>query len=64
MRILVQFTWLGETLRLDAKEKRLELHPTIKGVEAIYSVDGEEKRREPVNLKGNAEKLAKNWLEA
>ena len=64
MRVLVQFTWLGEVLRLDAKEKRLELHPTIKGVEAVYSVDGEETKREPVNLKGNAEKLAKNWLEA
>ena len=64
MRTLVQFTWIGEVLRLDAKEKRLELQPTIKGIEAVYSVDGAETRREMVNLKSNAEKLAKNWLSA
>ncbi len=61
-RTLVQFTWLGEVLRLDAKEKRLELRPTIKCVEAVYFVDGEVQKRAPLNLKGNAEKLAKSWL--
>lgn len=61
-RTLVQFTWLGEVLRLDAKEKRLELRPTIKGVEAVYFVAGQETKRSPLNLKGSAEKLAKTWL--
>src|SRR5271156_3721041 len=27
-RVLVRFTWIGESLRLDAKEKRMELTPT------------------------------------
>src|ERR1700733_9132821 len=31
-RVLVQFTWLGENLRLDAKTKRLELMPTAEGI--------------------------------
>src|SRR5271155_1165770 len=40
-RVLVQFTWLGETLRLDAKAKRLELVPTTQGITAVFSLDGE-----------------------
>src|ERR1700681_656371 len=40
-RVLVQFTWLGETLRLDAKEKRLQLAPTAEGISAVFSVNGE-----------------------
>src|SRR5258708_6185042 len=35
-RILVQFTWLGETLRLDAKAKRMELVPTVEGITAVF----------------------------
>ena len=31
-RVLVQFTWLGERLRLDAKSKRMELEPTAEGI--------------------------------
>src|ERR1035438_8015207 len=27
-RVLVQFTWIGESLRLDARSKRMELNPT------------------------------------
>jgi hypothetical protein len=40
-RVLVQYTWLGEVLRLDARGKRLELVPTAAGIEACSSVDGE-----------------------
>ena len=35
-RVLVQFTWLEETLRLDAKEKRLQLVPTADGISAVF----------------------------
>src|SRR5271168_1438180 len=35
-RVLVQFTWTGETLRLDAKTKRLELTPTEQGITATF----------------------------
>ena len=41
-RVLVQFTWLGESLRMDAKAKRMELTPTAEGINAVLSVDGEE----------------------
>lgn len=61
-RTLVQFTWLDETLRLDAKEKRLELMPTTSGIEAIYSENGAEVRRIPLDLHGNPESVAREWL--
>lgn len=61
-RVLVQFTWLGETLRLDAKTKRLELRPTASGIEAHYSLDGEPTGTELVDLSASAEEFARRWL--
>ena len=62
IRVLVQFTWIGETLRLDAKAKRLELVPTADGIEAQYSVDGVRTGNERIELTGVAEDLARRWL--
>ncbi len=62
-RVLVQFTWLGETLRLDAKAKRMELVPTAEGITAVLSVGGEEAARIKVNPQtDDAAMLAKRWL--
>jgi hypothetical protein len=62
-RVLVQFTWLGETLRLDAKAQRLELTPTAQGIVAIFSLNGEEKTRATVDPQvDDAAVLAKRWL--
>jgi hypothetical protein len=61
-RVLVQFTWLGEVLRLDAKAKRLELRPTATGIEAHFFLDGEAKGTELVDLAGSAEAFARRWL--
>ncbi len=69
-RVLVQFTWIGENLRLDArlklpeeKSKRLELIPTAEGIVAAFSVDGVETAREPVDPQSaDAAALAQRWL--
>ena len=62
-RVLVQFTWLGEKLRLDARAKRLELIPTPEGIAAVFSVNGEETTRTRINVeKDDPAKLAKQWL--
>ena len=62
-RVLVQFTWLGETLRLDAKAKRMELVPTAEGITAVLSVGCEEAARIKVNPQtDDAAMLAKRWL--
>jgi len=61
-RTRVGMAWIGDTLRLDAKEKRMDLQPTAKGVEAVFYVDGAETHRELVKLTSDPAKLAKKWL--
>ena len=67
-RVLVQFTWIGENLRLECKTKdgnvkRLELTPTPEGITAINSLDGVEMGRQPLELAADdAAALATGWL--
>jgi hypothetical protein len=62
-RVMVQFAWIGETLRLDAKEKRMELVPTAEGIIAVLSENGIEKEQVNVNPdKDDAAALARRWL--
>lgn len=63
-RTKVQPTWLGSTLRLQAKERRLELRPTPEGVQAVFFEDDQQTTTEIIDLKGSAEALAKRWLAA
>jgi hypothetical protein len=62
-RVLVQFTWLGEKLRLDAKAKRMELMPTTDGITAVFTLDKVETGRETVDPQSDdAMALARRWL--
>jgi hypothetical protein len=62
-RVLVQFTWLGEILRLDAKAKRMELQPTAEGIIAVFSVAGEERERANIDPQiDDPAALARRWL--
>jgi uncharacterized FlgJ-related protein len=62
-RVLVQFTWIGENLRLDAKQKRMELVPTAEGITAVLSESGVETGRVAVDpQKDDAAGLAGKWL--
>ncbi len=62
-RVLVQFTWIGERLRLDAKGKRLELVPTAEGIEALFFLDGAKTGKTMVDPQsGDAAALARRWL--
>jgi hypothetical protein len=62
-RVLVQFTWIGENLRLDAAGKRLELTPTPEGIVAVFSLNGAEVTRQMVNPQADdATALARQWL--
>ena len=62
MRTKVHIAWLGPVLRLEARERRLELRPTGTGVIAVETENGNETRRHPVDLEGNPEGLLKEWL--
>jgi hypothetical protein len=56
--------WLGTTLRLEAREKRLELRPTPEGIVAAYLENGTETKVEPLDLKTDPEVLVRQWLQA
>ena len=63
LRVLVQFTWIGENLRLDAKAKRMLLTPTPEGIVAVFSTDGTETGHTAVDpQKDDPSALAKRWL--
>jgi len=62
LRTKVHVAWLGSTLRLEARDRRLELRPTPSGVVAVEIDQNQETRSEPVDLKGNPEALLRRWL--
>ena len=63
-RTKVHIVWLGSTLRLEAKERKLDLRPTADGVIASFLEHGQEVRTQPVNLDGDPEALARQWFTA
>jgi hypothetical protein len=63
LRTKVHILWLGTTLRLQAREHRLELRPTPEGVTAHFLVGEKETGKEEIDLGGKPEKLAKEWLD-
>ena len=64
LRTFVDIVWIGSTLRLDARARRLELRPTPEGILAVYMEDGQELRSELLDLSGAPEELIRHWLEA
>ena len=62
MRTKVHLAWLGSTLRLEAREHRLELRPAPEGIRTVYLRGNEEIREEPLDLKSNPEELVRKWL--
>ncbi len=62
MRTKVHVAWLGSTLRLEARERRLELRPTASGVVAVEIDQNRETRVEPLDLQGSPEELLRRWL--
>jgi hypothetical protein len=64
LRLKVHVAWLGTTLRLEARDRRLELRPTATGVVAAYLENGVETRNEPLDLRSDAAELVRRWLTA
>jgi len=63
MRVKVNMTWIGNTLRLDARERRLELQPEANGVRAVFFEDGEQTGAEAIDVASTSpEVLAQRWL--
>jgi hypothetical protein len=62
IRTKIQITWIGTTLRLQARDRRLDLQPTATGVRAIFSENGTETGSRLVDLHGDPEVFARQWL--
>lgn len=62
LRTKIYITWVDGALRLDARERRLELRATATGVVAHFLESGTVVKEQKVNLSGSARKLAEEWL--
>jgi len=62
-RIKVNLIWIDTTLRLEARGHRLELRPGRDAVIAVFLRDAEEIGNEPIDLKGDPQKLVAKWME-
>ncbi len=62
MRTKVYIAWLGTTLRLEAREKKLELRPAPNGIQAVFLQENQETQTELLDLTGKPEDLVKQWL--
>src|SRR5271165_2190532 len=58
LRTKVRITWIGTTLRLEARERRLELRPSSDGVVAVFLENGSETATRTVDLTSNPAALA------
>jgi len=63
-RVKVNAVWIGTTLRLEARERRLELRPTPDGIVAAYLENGQEQAAEPLDLKRDPAEMVRAWLAA
>src|SRR3954452_21350002 len=61
-RTKVQITWIDTTLRLQAKDRRLELQPSPEGVVAVFSTGSNGTITRPIDLQDDPESLALEWL--
>src|SRR5438270_10458592 len=61
-RIKVNLAWIDTTLRLEARDYRLELRPTPNGIVAVFLKGMDELRKDPVNLPGDPAKLTAEWM--
>ena len=62
IRTKVYMTWLGTTLRLEARGEKLELRPTADGIRAVFLKGMEETKSRAVDLSGDAGELVREWL--
>ena len=63
LRTMIRATWLDTTLRLEARDRKLELRPTAAGIAAVYLENNQEVRQQPLDLDGSPELLLRDWLE-
>lgn len=63
-RTKVYITWMGSTLRLEARERRLELRPAPDGIQTVFLENREILSTQWIDLTGDPGELARHWLTA
>ncbi len=61
-RTKINLLWIGTTLRLEARNHRLELRPAADGISAVFLRDNEELRQHAVNLDSDPQALVAEWM--
>jgi hypothetical protein len=62
IRAKIYMTWLGTTLRFEARGRKLELRPTADGVLAVFLEGLDEIKSRPVDLDSDPADLVREWL--
>lgn len=62
LRTKVYISWIGNTLRLEARERKLELRPASDGVFAVLLENNVEISTKPIELVGDPEGLVEELL--
>jgi hypothetical protein len=61
-RVRVSLVWLDTTLRLEARENRLDLRPEPDGIVAVFQRGREELGRHAIDLGDNPQSLVDEWM--
>ena len=62
LRTKIRPLWLGNVLRLEARDKQIDFESSAEGVQAVFREGGQVIAREPVDLTQPSLPLAKRWL--
>jgi hypothetical protein len=62
IRTKINFVWIGNTLRLEARRHRLELRPTAEGILAVYVKGSDESNQQMIDLAGKPESILTGWI--
>jgi hypothetical protein len=62
IRTKINFVWLGDTLRAEARGHRFELRPTPGGIVAVHLQGTRELNRDAIDLAGTPDSLLKSWM--
>jgi len=63
IRTKVYMAWFDDTLRLEAKQRRLELRPTAQGIVAAFIEPDGATQTQAVDLTSDPDELLRRWLD-
>jgi hypothetical protein len=63
IRTKLNFVWLRDVLRVEARGHRFELRPTPDGIVAVHMKGTAELKREAIDLGGKPDALLQDWVE-